>query len=49
MALADGECNGLENSDTRLSCFFNKVIFVIVAYLLLDTGYVLIDIFKILI
>ncbi|XP_019446690.1 PREDICTED: uncharacterized protein LOC109350034 [Lupinus angustifolius] len=26
MALADSECYGLENSDTRLSCFFNKAL-----------------------
>ncbi|KAI4327097.1 hypothetical protein L6164_019597 [Bauhinia variegata] len=26
MALADPECNGLDNSDARLSCFFNKAL-----------------------
>ncbi|KAE9614213.1 hypothetical protein Lal_00016783 [Lupinus albus] len=26
MALADSECYGLENSDARLSCFFNKAL-----------------------
>lgn len=36
MALADSECNGLQNPEARLSCFVNKVFLLFHGFLLAD-------------
>lgn len=39
MALADSSCCELENSELRLSCFFNKVGFVLAYFLGKEYGW----------